>query len=77
MSADVTQCPEEGCEETVVICDNGVRLNYPAEPFARDVDGACWTIMRLGPMALAAAGGEAPPNGIGHRLHEHQPPEPS
>jgi hypothetical protein len=75
VGVNVTQCPEDDCEATVAICDNGVRLDFPAEPFSRDPLGAQWTIMQLGPMAFATAGGEDPPNGLGHRLHEHQPPE--
>jgi hypothetical protein len=64
-------CPD--CGERIAQCDNGVRLDVPAVAFDRD--GACWTIMRLGHMDLAAAGGEPPPDGRGHTLHEHQPPE--
>lgn len=68
----IENCPD--CTASVVLCDNNVRLDYPAEPWSRDLDGACWRIMLLGPLKLAATGGEEE-GGLGHRLHAHQPEE--
>lgn len=70
MTIALTNCPE--CDVRVVKTDNNVALSYPAEPFDSDIGGACWGIMTIGPLDLAAVGGEHP-DGLGHRLHEHQP----
>lgn len=65
-------CPE--CAVAVAVCDNGVRLDVPSEPWSDDPLGPCWTIMQLGGMSLASVGGPGA-DGRAHRLHEHQPPE--
>lgn len=66
----IEPCPE--CDLPVVVADNNVRLDVPAVDFSED---ACWQLMQVGGMTLAAAGGERPRHGRGHVLHEHQPPE--
>lgn len=68
MSAEQATCDE--CGKTVVKCDNSVWLDYPAVPYHETQ--AMWTIMRLGNMEMASVG-DAPPSGLGHALHEHQP----
>lgn len=67
-----TRSPE--CGDEIVACDNGVYLDYPAVPF--DSFEAQWTILNLGAQSWAAAG-QASAEGLGHTLHEHQPPEAS
>lgn len=66
----VGPCPE--CGAQVVTCDNAVRLD-PEQVTYHPID-APWTIMNLGPMQVASAGGPSV-QGTGHALHEHQPPE--
>lgn len=73
MPVVVGDCPE--CGATVATPDNGMRLNFPAEPYDMDPLGACWRIIKLGPVHMAVAGGEPFSGGLGHRLHEHQPSE--
>ena len=67
---NVATCPE--CGAVVVECDNNVLLDYPA--IAYDEYRSQWTLMRLGSQTLASVG-DAPPSGLGHTLHEHQPEE--
>ncbi len=69
MTVKVEKCPD--CDQRVAIPDNDVRLDFPAEPYSDDPSGPNWTIMSLGSMDLASVG-DPPPNGLGHRLHEHQ-----
>lgn len=64
----IEPCPD--CGADVAMCDNGVRLDVPAR-----ASGGDWHIMQLGGLSFAAAGGPRPPDGRGHDLHEHQPPE--
>lgn len=64
----VMECPE--CKEQVVETDNSVYLNYPSEPY--DEVSSPWTLMHFGPMVFAGVG-DAPPSGMGHALHQHQP----
>ena len=73
MTVRVEKCPD--CDERVAIPDNKVRLSFPAEPFQDDPLGACWTITNFGPVDMAGVGGHENPPALGHRLHEHQPPE--
>lgn len=70
MSIQIGPCPE--CGKEVVGCDNAVWLDLPPVSYSSAPLGACWTLMHLGPMTLAAAG-DASPEGTGHTLHEHQP----
>jgi hypothetical protein len=64
-------CPD--CGARVALCDNNVLLDMPA---VERSDEACWTVIQAGGLSLAAAGGPPPASGRGHRLHDHQPPEP-
>lgn len=73
MASQITTCPE--CEATVVPTDNNVQLDVPSEPWSRDAGGPCWTVMRLGSLELACVSPDAGADGMGHRLHEHQPAE--
>lgn len=59
------ECPD--CEQDVLECDNGVRLDAKADPSGE------WGLMPLGTMVFAAGGNV----GAGSRfnLHAHQPPE--
>lgn len=68
----VMECPEDGCEDRIVKCDNNVYLDFPAVPY--DERDAGWTIMPLGPMHIASVGNPSP-LGTGHSLHKHQPDE--
>lgn len=57
------------CGKEVVLTDNGIYLNYPAEEWS---DLASWTLMVFGSMTLAT-NGDPDMFGQGHRLHDHQP----
>lgn len=72
MTVIQTECSE--CGKHVAVCDNNVRLDLPAVEWSREITGANWTIMSLGPMSMAAAGGPGT-DGLAHTLHEHQPQE--
>jgi hypothetical protein len=67
---NVTKCDECGSE--IVVADNGVHLDYPAVPYV-EVE-APWTLIQLGSSVLASIG-DPSPDGLGYRLHEHQPAE--
>lgn len=71
MSAGIVTCDE--CGADVLRCDNAVLLDVPA--VERDEVHACWTVMQLGPLLIAGAGGSPSADGRGHTLHEHQPEE--
>lgn len=66
----VMQCPE--CAQEVVLCDNNVYLDHPAEEWDGGLVG--WTIMNLGGNWIAS-NGDPGLDGKAHRLHEHQPAE--
>lgn len=70
MTLKIDVCPIDGCEQQVVEPDNRVLLNFPAVPY--DSLAAPMTIMQLGSMHMASAG-DRPPDGLGHKMHEHQP----
>lgn len=62
----------EKCNVEVVLCDNNIYLDQPAEEW----DGVHigWTIMNFGGNWIASNGNPGS-DGKAHRLHEHQPPE--
>jgi hypothetical protein len=62
----------DACGREIIIADNAVHLDYPAVPYA-EVE-APWTLMQLGSSVVASVG-DPSPDGLGHRLHDHQPAE--
>lgn len=61
-------CPT--CREAVLVCDNNIWLDV------RPVDDGDWNLMKLGPLTVAASGGQPEGDpGSKHTLHEHQPRE--
>lgn len=70
MSARVDTCPFEGCNAKVLICDNGLRLDHPAKRFSAKT--ARWIVVPLDTLEVAAERDEAPEDGKGYGLHEHQ-----
>lgn len=60
----------ETCGKEILVCDNQIALDIPAIPWA--AFGATWTLMRFGSQ-IWATNGDPSPEGLGHKLHEHQP----